>query len=787
MSNLEGQTLGKYQMLERLGRGGMADVYKAYQPGLDRYVAVKVLHPHLAEDADFITRFRREAQSVARLRHPHIIQVIDFDSQGDNYFMAMEFVEGGQSLKEYLQGLAARGERLPLVSAVGLASKLADALEYAHTEGMVHRDIKPANVLLPSLDKPLLGDFGIARIVGQTGLTAEGAMIGTPAYMSPEQGRGEKADERSDIYALGIILYELIANHPPYDADTPYGVILKHMNDPLVSPREFVADLPDSVERIVFKSLAKNPEDRYASAGEMRDALNQALAGLKDATQPSDSTGPVKVKAGAGRTQVAPVGGAAGATRLAGGQLPVDDDQTMRMPQTEPKPARKGLPGWALAVGALIVLAGVVGVLFATGALAGLLAGQSGGGATQVAAGGGQTGGAATEAVSGDLQAQLNNGYNLLAHGSNSDALAQFESLIQSNPNNPDVRAAQAIALVYDGQYDKASPIIKDLNAANVDTPAKHLANGLWQAWADGGDADLAVQALGSAIDKCADITPDNVSICLIALRVRSGLNQWHMDDHDAAFADIDRTVEISPDAQTKQASLEDRAELHAAYREWQAAADDIDASNAAVDGQASWILGKGAYYAFRLGDTARALADYDQLLVDSPQNANYLAGRGFLLYNSGNVDQAREVANLALEQEPQNPQAHYLLAIMARDEGDYDTALSEFDAVSNSPDAGDYDSQFFDTDLGYEINLDRARTLLAKGDEEGALAAIDKSLADNSYGFPYPYALRAQIYISRGETERARVELSLALQAAKDANRDDIAAEIQKTLDTLK
>src|SRR5258705_7187331 len=163
MSNLDGQTLGKYQMIERLGRGGMADVYKAYQPGLDRYVAIKVLHPHLSEDKDFITRFQREAKSVAKLRHPNIIQVYDFDSQGEHYFMVMEFVEGGQSLKEYLQALGQRGEHVPLAASAELTAKMADALDYAHKEGVVHRDIKPANVLLPSIDKPLLGDFGIAR------------------------------------------------------------------------------------------------------------------------------------------------------------------------------------------------------------------------------------------------------------------------------------------------------------------------------------------------------------------------------------------------------------------------------------------------------------------------------------------------------------------------------------------------------------------------------------------------------------------------------------------------
>ena len=263
MADLTGQMLGKYQLVARLGRGGMADVYKGYQPGLDRYVAVKVMHAHLAEDADFITRFQREARAVARLRHPHIVQVHDFDVFDGHYYMVMEYIEGSQTLKELLRELNAHNQRLPLASTLDIVAKVADALDYAHRQGMVHRDIKPSNILLPTSDCPVLSDFGIAKLAGQTGLTSSGAMIGTPAYMSPEQGRGEPADERSDIYALGIVLYEMLVGEPPYNADTPYAVILKHINDPVVPPHVYVAGLPDSVERIVLRSLAKNPADRY--------------------------------------------------------------------------------------------------------------------------------------------------------------------------------------------------------------------------------------------------------------------------------------------------------------------------------------------------------------------------------------------------------------------------------------------------------------------------------------------------------------------------------------------
>jgi tRNA A-37 threonylcarbamoyl transferase component Bud32 len=280
MTDLLGFTLGRYRLTERLGRGGMADVYKAYQPGLDRYVAVKVMHPHLADQPEFITRFEREARAVARLRHPHIIQVFDFDVQDEWYFMVMEYVEGSHTLKELLSELSMRGEQLAWSQTVDIIAKVADALDYAHQQGMIHRDIKPSNILMPALDHPLLGDFGIARLAGLSGLTATSVSIGTPSYMSPEQGQGETATEQSDIYALGIVLYECLAGQPPYDADTPFSVILKHINAPLPLPRSVVPDLPEEVERIVLKSLAKNPADRFASAAHMRNALNLAAEHL---------------------------------------------------------------------------------------------------------------------------------------------------------------------------------------------------------------------------------------------------------------------------------------------------------------------------------------------------------------------------------------------------------------------------------------------------------------------------------------------------------------------------
>jgi len=268
VTDLEGTTLGRYRVLARLGRGGMADVYKAFQPSLDRYVAIKVLHPSMVDDKEFIGRFQREAKSVAALRHPNIIQVFDYDSQGDTYYMVMEYIDG-PTLRAALEDLHDRREHVPLDVALRIVSDVGAALSYAHEAGVVHRDVKPANILLERSGRVILTDFGVAKILTGTKVTVTGTVLGTPAYMSPEQGMGEHGDSRSDIYSLGVVLYELSTGRLPFDADTPLAVLLKHVHDPLPLPRQVNPSLPEEVERIILKALAKEPSDRYQAVQDM--------------------------------------------------------------------------------------------------------------------------------------------------------------------------------------------------------------------------------------------------------------------------------------------------------------------------------------------------------------------------------------------------------------------------------------------------------------------------------------------------------------------------------------
>jgi serine/threonine protein kinase len=275
MADLSGETLGQYLLLEQIGKGGMATVYKAHQASLGRNVAVKVLHPSVAGEEEFVNRFRQEARAVATLRNVHIVQVHDFGIEDRLYYMVMEYIEG-VTLKARLQELKEAGQLMPLEEVCRLIGQVSEALDYAHSRGMIHRDVKPSNILLTLEDDAVLSDFGLAKMVEGTSLTKTG-ITGTPEYMSPEQAEGREMDARTDIYSLGIVLYEMLTGQAPFSADTPLAVLIKHIQAPLPLPRRANPDVPPAVERVVLKVMAKNPKTRYARAGQMAQALSRAL------------------------------------------------------------------------------------------------------------------------------------------------------------------------------------------------------------------------------------------------------------------------------------------------------------------------------------------------------------------------------------------------------------------------------------------------------------------------------------------------------------------------------
>ena len=275
MDNLTGQSLGKYKLFARLGKGGMARVYKAYQPNLDRYVAVKVMHSHLAEEEEFVSRFEREASAVAHLRHPHIVQVFDFEHEHQTYYMVMEFIEG-PTLKAELAERNLRTTPFTLAEVTSVINDIASAIDYAHERGMVHRDIKPANVLFTNDGQAILTDFGIVRMRGTPSYTMTGVIAGTPAYMSPEQAQSLKSDARSDIYSVGVILYEMIVGQQPFAQEGSLQILQGHINGTIRFPLNTNIPLTVELEAVILKALAKDPEDRYQHGHELALALRQA-------------------------------------------------------------------------------------------------------------------------------------------------------------------------------------------------------------------------------------------------------------------------------------------------------------------------------------------------------------------------------------------------------------------------------------------------------------------------------------------------------------------------------
>jgi formylglycine-generating enzyme required for sulfatase activity/tRNA A-37 threonylcarbamoyl transferase component Bud32 len=276
MSTLTGLDIGRYHIIEQLGEGGMATVYKAFDNRLERQVAIKFIRRDVVSPQQLqqmLKRFEREAKSLARLSHPNIVKVHDYGEYEDMPYLVMEYLEGG-SLKDRT------GKSLPYGEAVRLLLPIARALEYAHNEKIIHRDVKPANILLSRTGEPHLSDFGVAKILEvqpSTILTGTGVGVGTPEYMAPEQWVG-KVVPQTDQYALGVVLFELVTGRRPYTADTPAAVLLKQATEPLPRPKDFVPDLPDEVERVLFKVLNKAPEERYADMS----AFGAALESLKE-------------------------------------------------------------------------------------------------------------------------------------------------------------------------------------------------------------------------------------------------------------------------------------------------------------------------------------------------------------------------------------------------------------------------------------------------------------------------------------------------------------------------
>jgi len=333
---------GRYSVIDSAGVGGMAEVYRARDDLLGREVAVKVLSERFAQDRAFVERFRREAQAVANLNHPNIVSLYDFGSEGSTYYIVMEFIDG-RSLEDIIRD---DGPLLP-ERAAEIAADVAWALERAHVAGLVHRDVKPSNIMLSSSGQTKVTDFGIVRALSRDSeqtMTQAGMVIGTAAYLSPEQAQGKELDGRSDIYSVGVVLYEMLTGGTPFGGETPLAIAYKHVRENADVPSSINPDVPGALDSIVMKAMAKNPDNRFASAADMRADLLRYLSG-----QPVQAT---PVLAG----DAAPDADTMVATPLAPGTAVLDEAEPLAPPR-----GNRSRAAWYV-LGALLLVALVAGL-----------------------------------------------------------------------------------------------------------------------------------------------------------------------------------------------------------------------------------------------------------------------------------------------------------------------------------------------------------------------------------------------------------------------------------------
>jgi len=272
-SGLSGESLGPYQLVEQVGAGGMAAVYRAIDSRSGAERALKVLSPTIGDDEQFVRRFRREGKLLARLKHPNIISVLDYGETGKSFYLVMPFIQGETLQRKLVHRRFSEAEIRRWIRQV------AGALEFAHQRGVIHRDVKPSNILIDKSGDAFLTDFGLARLAESSGSLTGSLLLGTPAYVSPEQARSERLDARTDQYSLGVILFQLVTGRLPFETETPMATVMKHMREAPPQPRSLNPELPPAAEKVILKCLAKMPGDRFSSVGEAARTFEAALDG----------------------------------------------------------------------------------------------------------------------------------------------------------------------------------------------------------------------------------------------------------------------------------------------------------------------------------------------------------------------------------------------------------------------------------------------------------------------------------------------------------------------------
>ena len=674
MASLIGKEIGKYRITERLGQGGMAEVYVGIHTHLDKKVAVKVLHSHLLIGGDFVARFKREAKAVANLQHPNIVQVYDFDIQDDLIFMVMQYIEGS-TLHTRLVEAGKKKQRLPIKLIASIINDIASALDYAHSKGMLHRDIKPSNILIDNNDKAYLADFGIAKLYDEKKFTATGQLVGTPAYMSPEQGRGDDLTKESDIYSLGVVAFEMLTGQVPYDAQTPIGIVLKQINDPVPTMSELVEGVPGTAQEVIDRALAKSPEGRYSSAEELVSALRIALQALEtlDSVQvsiPEDP--PTVVNDGLDAPTVTmqtedieqPT---VVMEKEVKKEEPVKEKPPKKkpkeMPYSQPTGEKKKFPLWAYIVGGVVLL-GILGIIL-----------------TQLM------------------------GLSLPSIG--------LKTAITPSPTS-------AIEI-----YKREIPTIAPTAIITSEDLFQQASDLLWNAGQYQDSIDLCNQAIAAGYEY-----PEFYTLI--------GISLLEMEEPEAAFEALDQAIALDP---TNGWPYKERGRVKHELGDLEGALDDFEiALELDPENQSTYLNHIGWVY-YDLNQIDEALAVFERSLEIDPENFWGYISRGTMKRVKGDLEGALQDYLMALEFEPESPNALHEIGITYYDLGRMDEAYSTFERVLElAPDF--LHTRIWRAKIRWEVD----------NDMNGALEDLD--IVNKSEIIPWAFDVRGSIYQDTGQYE---------------------------------
>jgi tetratricopeptide (TPR) repeat protein/predicted Ser/Thr protein kinase len=657
MPDLIGRTLGTYRIVEQIGLGGMATVYKAYQPSMDRYVALKVLSTHLAQDTTFVKRFQQEAKVIAKLEHLHILPVYDHGEEDSYLYLVMRFIEAG-TLKDRLE----KGP-LSLDEARRIVAQVGSALEYAHQLGVVHRDIKPSNVLITPQGDYYLTDFGIAKMVeGTLGLTGSG-VIGTPHYMAPEQSQSLKVDHRADVYAMGVVIYEMVTGQVPFDAETPFAVVMKHVTEPLPLPRNIRPDLPEAVERVILRALAKDPADRYQSMRDLVTGFDQAVSG-------------------------APARARAAVTPPRATQLPTLVEEGEAEPTAVvPGPATASIPAWRRWVAGqppwLLPAAGLALIVLV---LAGLIVSQIPG---RVEISGGQvqvvlptTPAAQAAEAQAETPASKETASDLSAAAPTTAPPTSVPATSTPAPTaipKPSAQQHADLANTYMARWRWDEALAEIGQAIELD-PA-NAQYYMTRAWIYDEGKGMMDQAVADAT-RAVELAPTLYD----AWATRGGV-YLHMGKCDLSAADQNRAIQLDPQ---RFEGYVNRADALSCQGKLDQAIADYS-HGLEVDPTSSWAHWTRGMTYEQKGDLAAALADYSQAIQLNPADArdgpSWYLSRAGAYRAQGQHDQALADCAAILALLPNDPRGFYCRGMSEAALGQTDRARADFkQAVSLAP-----------------------------------------------------------------------------------------------------